>query len=424
MKKIIVLSLLTFSSLFASSELDEIQAQLKQQRIVMQKLQERVMELTKADEARKKANEKRKEDELDAKMASSKSSSSFSQNAYLPAIALILNMSTLGRNVNNPEYADYAIPGFIKSGDAELPFNPNKGFNFNYAEVAMSSTVDPYFDAFAIFHLHKDAFEIEEAYVRTRALPYGFRVKAGKFKSDFGRINSKHQHSWHFDAQPLIYKALFGPDSISDEGIQLQWVAPTDTYIMAGIEGMQGTNKQSFGDPDSNNLYVGYLKSSVDIGENLSLLGGLSIAHGKTVLKKNSNVYGVDLTARDELGAYSSVIWQSEYLYRNKDRANSTDKQAGLYSELIYNVNHNWATGARYDRITKNDTVDLSAYSVDTSNLDRYTALLQYKPFPMSRIRLEYTRDNSKIIANRRKSINEVMMTLNVATGAHGAHDY
>lgn len=327
MKKTIGLSLLAFSSLFADAELDAIKEQLKQQQLIMQKLQDKVLELTKKSEAKE-------QNALDVKMAqNANSSSSFSQNAYLPDMALVLNMSAVGRNVQNSDYENYAIPGFIDSPlvsgeENEIPFNKNRGFNLNYAEFAMSSTVDPYFDAFAIFHLQADAFEIEEAFVRTRTLPYGLKVKAGKFRSDFGRINSIHQHAWNFDSQPIVYETLVGPEAINDPGIQLQWVAPTDTYLMAGVEGLQGTNDRSFGDTEQNNLYVGYLKSSVDIGDTLSVLGGVSLAHGKNTTANVTDIYGADLTLREELGSYSSLVWQSEYLYRNKDIGASNDKQS------------------------------------------------------------------------------------------------
>ena len=410
MKKILSLSLIACISLMADSEIDTIKVQLQQQKEATQKLEAK-LDVLSVEQNSKSVN----------------TSASFSQKAYLPDIALILNMSAVGRDVKNSDYATYNIPGFIDNNnteEAEQPFNKERGLNFNYGELALSSTVDPYFDAFAILHLHPDSLEIEEAYVRTRALPYGLRVKAGKFKSAFGRINAKHQHSWHFDSQPIIYKALFGPDSISDAGVQLQWVAPTDTYFMAGVEAMQGSNESSFGDTEENNLYVGYLKSSVDIGEDLSVLGGLSLAHGKNVTTNATDVYGVDLTMREQLGGYSALSWQSEYLERHYDKGTQTDKQAGLYSELIYQYNNNYSAGFRYDRITKNDT-DLSAYAgIDTNNLDRYTTMLEYKPFPMSRLRLSYTHDRTKIIAGERKNINEVMMSLNIAAGAHGAHDY
>ncbi|WP_418640865.1 hypothetical protein [Sulfurimonas sp. ST-27] len=414
MKKRLCLSVLVCSSLFADADMDALKQQLEQQKISMQKLEAKFEAL----------NTKQSQMQV---TQSVNTSASFSQNAYLPDIALILNMSAVSRNVKNSDYENFQIPGLINDdgiSPAPLPFNKNRGFNLNYAEIAMHSVVDPYFQAYAYFHLQPNEFEIGEAYILTTSLPYGLRVKAGKFKSDFGRINAKHQHSWHFDAQPVIYETLFGPDGISDPGVQFQWVVPTDTYIMAGAEAMQGTNDKSFGDTESNNLYVGYIKSSVDVGDDLSVLGGVSIAHGKNTTANTTNVYGLDLTLREQLGSYSAVVWQSEYLYRNKDVGTGTDKQAGLYSELIYQYNNNYSAGLRYGAITKNET-DLSSYAgIDTGNLDRYTAELEYKPFPMSRLRLSYTYDRTKIIAGERKNISEVMLSLNIAAGAHGAHSY
>ena len=401
MKKTICLSLFAFTSLFADSELEMVKQQLAQQQAIIAKLQATVEKLSKKDVI---------------KQNSVNTSASFSQNAYLPDIALILNMSTVSRDIQNTDYANLSIPGFVDAGDLELPFNKDRGFNLNYAEVAMHSVVDPYFEAFAMFHLHPNEFEIGEAYVQTTALPYSLRVKAGKFKSNFGRINSKHQHSWHFDSQPIIYKALFGPDGISDPGIQVQYIAPTDNYLMIGAEALQGNNDRSFGDVEENNLYIGYIKSSIDIGDDLSMLGGVSIAHGKNTTSNSTDVYGVDLTLRDQLGSYSSLIWQSEFLQRDKNIGEKTNKQAGLYSELIYQYNNNYSTGIRYDKITKNITND--------KNMDRYTAMVEYKPFPMSRLRLSYTHDRTKMLNDNRIDINEVMLSLNIAAGAHGAHDY
>jgi len=411
MKKSLYLSLFACISLMADAEVDALKAELQQQKETTKKLEAKIDALS------------AKQDE-----ASKNTSASFSQNAYLPDIALILNMSAVSRDVSNSDYEKYNIPGFIDNKNTEetaIPFNKNRGFNLNYAEVAMHSTVDPYFEAFANFHLHPDEFEIGEAFVQTTSLPYSLRIKAGKFKSNFGRINSKHQHSWHFDSQPIIYEALFGPDAISDPGIQVQYVAPTDTYMMIGAEALQGTNERSFGEENGNNLYVGYIKSSIDVGEDLSILGGVSIAHGTNTTKHSTDVYGGDLTFRYQLGSYSSLSWQSEYLYRAKDIGTTTNRQDGLYSELIYQYNNNYSGGIRYDAIMKNDTDLKSDYSaIKTNNLDRYTAMIEYKPFPMSRLRLSYTYDRTKVIAGERKNINEVMLSLNIAAGAHGAHDY
>jgi hypothetical protein len=133
------------------------------------------------------------------------------------------------------------------------------------------------------------------------------------------------------------------------------------------------------------------------------------------------------LTFRDQLGSYSALTWQSEYLQRNKDTnstTNPTAKQGGFYSEFVYQYNNNYSAGVRYENITKNDT-DLSAYSgINTSGLDKYTAMIQYKPFPFSRLRLEYSHDRTKVINGERKDVDTTMLTLNIAAGAHGAHAY
>ncbi|MDQ7062228.1 MAG: hypothetical protein Q9M43_14340 [Sulfurimonas sp.] len=426
MKKLLSLSLVASSLLLAGTDLDLLKAQMDKQQLIIEKLQAQIKILAQKDLVIEQDIKTVSIQSTKKSEQSVNTSASSSQNANLLDMALVLNMSMLSRNVNNTDYAAYAIPGFVDAPSVPvIPFNPNRGFNLNYAEFSMGSIVNPYFEAFAIFHLEPTVFEIGEAYVSTRALPLGFKIKAGKFKSDFGRINSKHHHSWNFDSQPLIYESLIGPEGISDPGIQVQWVAPTDTYIMAGFEAMQGTNAQSFGYIEKNNLYVGYLKSSVDIGEDVSILAGVSLAHGKNDTANSTDIYGVDLTLREQLGSYSSLVWQSEYLYRNKDiGTTSNNKQAGLYSELIYQHNNNWAGGIRYDAITKN-SIDLSAYNgIDTNNLDKYSAMMEYKPFEMSRLRLQYTYDRSKIISGERKDINEVMLSLNIAIGAHSAHDY
>jgi len=406
MKKAIGLSLLLFSSIYADTELDEIKQQLKQQELSREKLEAKVARLEQESREKQSVNQ----------------SASFSQNAYLPDMALIVNMSAVSRDIKNLEYENYSILGFIEASEAQIPFNKDRGFNLNYAEFAMHSSVDPYLEVFANFHLHPNEFEIGEAFVQTRALPYGLFLKAGKFKSSFGRINSKHQHSWYFDLQPIIYESLFGPDGISDAGIQLQYLFPTDTYIMAGFEALQGTNERSFGDTESNNLYVGYLKSSVDVSDDFSALGGVSIAHGKNTTTNATNVYGVDITLREQLDSYSALIFQAEYLYRDKDLGESSAQQSGLYAEVICQIDKNYSTGVRYDAITKNDIT--LPEGIDGDNLQRYSAMLEYKPFEFSRIRLQYSNDQTKVIDGERRDINEFILSLNIAAGAHGAHSY
>jgi len=416
MKRIIMLSLVCSNFLYASSEVDELKQQLQDQNKVIQSLMKRLDNLEKTKFIPQEKIIKVQSEPNSIEIKNSTNNASFSQKEYLPDIALIVNSSAVSRNIDNDIYSSYETPGFI-DGDPnkEIPFNPDRGFNLNYAEVAMSSAVDPYFDAFAIFHMRSNEFEIDEAYVSTRNLDYGLKIKAGKFKSAFGRYNEKHQHAWEFSEQALVYAAMFGPEGLSDAGIQVQWVAPTDTYIMLGAEAMQGTNEQSFGDNKANNLYNTYAKLSVDITDDTSILGGVSYIHGKNP-EGNTDIYAGDLTMQTQLSSYSSLTWQSEYIYRNKEQDIKTGRQDGLYSQLVYKYDQNYALGFRYDILMKNNLGD--------SNLDMYTGMIEYKPFEFSRLRLEYSLDKSKYYNGQQKDVQQLMLELNVAVGAHGAHSY
>jgi len=416
MKKIFVISVFCASMLVQASEVDDLKVQLKQQQKLIEALTNRLDRL----ENKKVKIEKKSQDYSaymqESKPSASNSSASFSQKSYLPDIALIVNSSALGRNISNTDYSSYSIPGFVSDdSEKEIPFNQDRGFNLNYAEVAISSAVDPYFDAFAIFHMRSDEFEIDEAYVSTRDLAYGLKVKAGKFKSAFGRYNEKHQHAWDFSEQALVYNAFFGPEGIGDAGIQVQWVAPTDTYFMLGAEAMQGTNEQSFGYESANNLYNAYAKVSLDISDDTSVLAGASILHGKNP-QGNTDIYATDLTLQTQLSSYSSLALQSEYIYRDKEQNFKNLKQDGMYAQLVYKYDQNYAAGIRYDVLMKNNA--------GADNMDMYTGMLEYRPFEFSRLRLEYSLDKSKYFNGKQKDVQQLMLELNVAVGAHGAHSY
>ena len=476
MKHIFILSVVTATALFADSDIEELKKLVMEQQKTIQALQSRVIALeeTKAapqtssaqeskdeavvvqekqaatlayankQETKKKAKpEIRKEEvteqdeyaayrtsdsdtaasssvasssEDDAMTESQDNASSFDQSAFLPGIALIGNMSAVSRNVSNEAYANYAIPGFI-GNPGELPFNEKRGFNLNYGELEIFSTVGPYIDVFSAFHIAKDGLEIGELYATTRSMPYGLRLKGGKFNSEFGRLNMKHQHAWEFTNVPLVFEAMFGQESLNDEGLQLQWVAPTDFYLMAGAELMQGSNENSFGDTDGINLMVSYLKSAVDLGDMTTLLGGVTYMQGKNGFG-DTKIYGADLTLRTNFNSYSSLTWQNELLYREKPLEGGTvADQAGLYSQLIYDYNQNWSGGIRYDTLFKN-------VPDEPEGLDKYSAMLMYKPFEFTKLRLQYSYDKSKYFAGEQKNVQEILLDLTFEAGAHGAHAF
>jgi len=207
---------------------------------------------------------------------------------------------------------------------------------------------------------------------------------------------------------------------MNDAGLQLQWVLPTDTYFMAGFEAMQGSNDVSFGETEKNNLYIGYLKSGFDISDTSTLLAGASILHGKNEQGLDTDIYGADLTVKTTFDSYSSLTWQSELLYRNKTTVADKEKQSGYYTQLYYQYNENWAGGIRYDSLFKN-------IATQPDDLDRISAVLEYKPFEFTKFRLQYAYDRSKAFGSendQRKNISEIFLEFTVEAGAHGAHAF
>jgi hypothetical protein len=407
----------------------------------------------------------------------------FEQSKFVPDISLILDASYVYRNKSNDEIAHYEMPGVAHAllgahahGEhSHATYNASEGFNINYGELVLSSSVDPYFTMDGVFHFSENGVEIEEAYFTSTALPYGLRLRGGKLLSNFGRLNAQHHHYWDFGDMPLVYQAFLGDHGINEKGVQLQWVAPTSTYLMVGAEVLQGENESMFGtgsiaDPfaededaaplaesaDVPALFVGYIKTAVDVGET-TIMPGVSYARGTSRLDHfedeephafagMSSLYGVDLTVKHYFDSYSYLTWQSEWMMRTMDGtqyaltdANTTasasmeKEQAGYYTQLVYAYNANWRAGVRYDNVYQNDiTKDdikqdyVPGTTVGTDeNFDRYSAMVEYHPSEFSRFRLQYNHNTALFSeAGERQDIDTVMLQANIAIGAHAAHDF
>lgn len=159
--------------------------------------------------------------------------------AFNPSISVILD------GVYANEFSGHADdPGGFEGGHSHghgHDHGGSDGFQLRETEIAFEATIDPYFDAFATIAIEGTSeIDLEEAYFTTRALPYGLQVKAGRFLSDIGYINSQHTHEWDFVDRPLVNEHLFGDHGLQEIGAQLNWVAPTQTYLKFGTEILQG----------------------------------------------------------------------------------------------------------------------------------------------------------------------------------------
>lgn len=395
----------------------------------------------------------------------------FEQSKFIPDISVVMDTSFVSRNIESDEAPHLEMPGVAHGllgshshdGGSHTPYNANKGFNLNYAELVLSSSVDPFLTMDGIFHYSEGGVEIEELFFTSTALGNGLRLKGGKFNSNFGYLNETHHHAWSFADMPLVYEAFLGMHGINEKGLQLQWVAPTSTYLMIGVEVLQGENEQMFGnatigdveDPiakgeDAPSLYIAYVKTSFDIGDT-TLLGGLSYAKGSSRLDHtddeegphafsgDSTLLGADLTIKHYFDSYSFLTLQSEYLSRNMEGSqynldvnasvtsspDLTKDQSGLYTQLIYAHNKNWQIGLRYDSIFQNDIKTNGVDQNKPTDFNKYSAMVEYHTSEFARFRLQYNRNNALFNEEGdRENIDTIILQANISIGAHGAHSF
>ncbi|HMK55216.1 MAG TPA: hypothetical protein VK448_01105, partial [Dissulfurispiraceae bacterium] len=274
----------------------------------------------------------------------------------------------------------------------------------------------------------------------TTALPAGWQIKGGKFKSNFSRLDAQHPHAWDFWDIALPYRAFLGNEGLGGEkGVQVTWLPTFPIYTLFGVEVLQGENPLLFG-PDAAegpHAYSFFAKCSVDTSDNSTLYFGPSVLFGKT--KGQNIIPGTEVTASSALYGMEAVWkWkptnrealtiQSEYLYLDQ-RGNLVNNdpllrnQDGFYIQGIYRKNR-WGVGARYDVLDVfSDTFKVAGAQQNISGKPwRETASLEFNPSEFARLRLQASHDKSDTLTGRTND--EVILQFIFTVGAHPAHSF
>jgi hypothetical protein len=352
--------------------------------------------------------------------------------------------------------------GHVHSGEEHHHHGPDEGFNLRHLELQFSADVDPYFKGWAIAAIDLESAEMEEAVIETTCLPWGLKIKGGKFFSDFGYINAQHSHQWDFTDQPLIYKLCLGDHGLNEKGLQLSWLAPTPFYLLAGVEAFQGENEVLFAyhgeEPlpthDGPRVGVGWLKVGPNLPGNHALQVGAFGATGKQQeahdgnedgtedhwLDGDSTFWGGDVVYKynaPQAHGQGDVVLQGEYFSRRKDLelvghdlapqfvGNSrVDDQDGYYVQAVYGFLPRWRTGLRWEQVgltNESDLPDGSSESLDSS--DRMAAMVDFTPSEFSRLRLQVNQGSYET-ADGTEDVTEVYLQWMISLGAHGAHKF
>lgn len=372
-------------------------------------------------------------------------------NAFNPAVSLILS-GQYQRSTRDP--AGYAIGRFPLPADAEVGPG-NRGFSLGETELAFSANVDPFWRGAATIALADGEASVEEAFVQTTSLGNGLAVKAGRFFSSVGYLNSQHAHVWDFVDAPLAYQALLG-GQYGDDGVQLTWLAPTDQYLQFGLEMGRG---RGFPGSDTPRNGLGMAALSVhtggDIGASHSWRAGVSVLNARPVdvALVDTNPAGQPI---DTAFTGRSRVWVADGVWKWAPEGNATRtsfklqgevlldqrrgtlvvdpaglassdtyraNRSGWYLQGIYQFLPRWRAGLRTERLSPgtpaagvNDT--LLSTAAFTPRKD--TLLLDFQPSEFSRVRLQFADDRARLGGSDRQWTVQYQMSL----GAHGAHTY
>ena len=196
-------------------------------------------------------------------------------NAFNPGVSLILS-GVYGNHSADP--AGYRITGFHLPGAVLGDIRPQRGFSLAESELGIYANVDTSFYGGMSFAIHPDnTVSAEEAFIQTTALPHGLTLKAGRFFSGIGYLNEQHAHAWDFADAPLAYQAFLG-GQFNNDGVQVRWLAPTDTFLEVGAEMGRGANYPGSGrDKNGAGASAVYAHLGGDAGASHSWRAGLSL---------------------------------------------------------------------------------------------------------------------------------------------------
>jgi hypothetical protein len=323
----------------------------------------------------------------------------------------------------NPTFFNPAIAviGNFLASVGHNSVQPSPAFQVEESEISFQAVVDPYARADLFLSFNNEGVDIEEGYVTFLHLPWQTQLKAGKFKVQFGKINTLHLHVLPWVDEPLpIDDILLSPDTWEAEGVSVSKVIelPGDTFSEFYAQFLDGTSGLLFIAPSKSDLtYNGQYRVFRDFGDDHNVEAGFSFAHGNngTSPTNTTNLENVHLVYRWKPlqgRPYRSFILRSEYFWSQRQQPDGTQNAQGFFVGGDYQLARRWFAGARYE---------FSDHADDAALRDKgVAATLTFMPSEFSLLRAEYRyRDYAPGIR-----ANEGFLQIQFAIGAHGAHPF
>jgi len=337
-----------------------------------------------------------------------------------------------------------------------------RGFTVPNAELAISGAVDPYFVAqanlvYLIDEAGESVIELEEAFIRTQALPYGLEVKAGQYFTEFGRLNAVHPHAWTWIDQPVISSRVFGGDGMRGQGARVSVALPTvwQSDILVSVQNARGETMSSFygegeglggreatgAETDTRNLgdlaWSARGANAMDLSDDLTMRVGASVALGPNAsgVDTRTAIYGGHLALRwRPVGGrrgFPFVSWETEVIGREAEVDEYVDgvdtypaetlSDWGLFTQMLVGFHEGWSAGLRYELATgSGDSVGGRDADPLRDDRTRISPLIVWQPTEFSRLRLQYNYDRADHLED--EDAHSVWLALDIIIGTHPPH--
>ena len=379
----------------------------------------------------------------------SSGTSQLAANDFNPAIGVVLSGALVEFDRPVP-----AVPGYFLGGESAPP---DKGFNLGESEFNAHANIDDkFYGNFTVALANaggETEVELEEAWLQTLQLPAGFTLKGGRFFSGLGHRNEFHAHADDFADRSLAYRVFLNGQYV-DDGVQLRWLAPTDTYLEVGAEWFKGQGFPGAGDGDRGGKGTWTLFGRVggDVGSGGSWQAGASWLNARArdlesgdpnnpgVFTGEVNQGLVDFVwkwapngnpYRHNLKLEGVVIRQRhEGLFQAGAPGSAAEgvpigiqlDQWGYSLEGVYQFMHGWRAGVRVSSLAGDDLdprFDGSLLDDQGQHPRVLTTMLDWSNSEFSRLRLQYSRDESSA-----RGANQWQLQYLMSVGAHGAHQF
>jgi hypothetical protein len=333
----------------------------------------------------------------------------------------------------NPDIS--AIGDFVADA-GHNPFSFFRSLEMHEAEVALQAIVDPYARADFFISFGEEGVDLEEGFITFTALPHSLVAKAGKMRSAFGKVNTLHNHVLPWVDRPLVtYNLVGGEDGINDAGVSVQRILPAPKWLFLEGTGQvfRGDSADVFSAATKNDLsVVGHLRGYHDLTDNTNLDVGMSYSRGHNNADPFgnfvTNLYGVDATLRWkplQRSIYHSFIARSELVWNQRQQLPFTRRAFGWYGSADYQLGRRWFVGGRYD---------WSDHQLNSHHDSGGSLVLTYWPSEFAQIRGQFRHTFYGPLANipnappgsnlNTLNANELLMQVQFAIGAHGAHPF